>query len=74
MDEREMIVRRLAQAEEHVLLGEKNIARQKEIMAELERDGSPLPLRGPKSRRIFEGEAESRRNKTNFGTNGPASP
>lgn len=39
MDEREMTVRHLAQAEEHVLLGEKNIARQKEIMAELERDG-----------------------------------
>jgi hypothetical protein len=39
MDEREMIARRLAQAEEHVLLGEENIARQKEIVAELERDG-----------------------------------
>jgi hypothetical protein len=39
MDERAMVVRHLAQAEEHVLLGASHIARQKEIVAELERDG-----------------------------------
>lgn len=34
-----MIERRLAEAEDHVAVGEKHIARQKDIVAELERDG-----------------------------------
>jgi len=39
MDERLMIERHLAQAETHVVQGESHLARQKEIVAELERDG-----------------------------------
>lgn len=34
-----MIEQHLAQAEGHVTLGERHIARQKEIVAEMERDG-----------------------------------
>ncbi len=37
--ERAMIERHLVQAEEHVLLGEKHILRQREILAELDRGG-----------------------------------
>jgi hypothetical protein len=39
MDERGRIERLLAEAEYHVLLGERHIIRQREIVAELERDG-----------------------------------
>jgi HEAT repeat protein len=39
MEERAMIERHLTQAEGHVALGERHIARQIEIVAELERDG-----------------------------------
>ncbi|PPQ34243.1 hypothetical protein [Rhodopila globiformis] len=36
---REMLRQRLAQAGEHIVLGEHHIVRQQEIVAELERDG-----------------------------------
>jgi hypothetical protein len=39
MEDRAMIIRHLAMAEGHVIQGESHIARQKEIVAELERDG-----------------------------------
>jgi hypothetical protein len=39
MEERAMIERHLAQAEGHVALGESHIARQIQIVTELERDG-----------------------------------
>jgi hypothetical protein len=37
--DREMLKSHLAQAEEHIATGDKNIARQREIIAQLERDG-----------------------------------
>jgi hypothetical protein len=37
--DRAMIVAHLAQAKEHVASGERQIARQREIVAEMERDG-----------------------------------
>jgi hypothetical protein len=39
MDERGMIERHLAQAQTHVIQGEGHIARQKVILADMERDG-----------------------------------
>jgi hypothetical protein len=39
MNERAMIEKHLAQAEEHIRTGQGHITRQKEILAELERDG-----------------------------------
>ena len=39
MEDRAMIERHLAQAEEHVTLGESHIVRQKQIVADMERDG-----------------------------------
>jgi hypothetical protein len=37
--DREMLKRHLALAEEHIATGEKNIARQRDLIAQLERDG-----------------------------------
>jgi hypothetical protein len=37
--DREMLQRHLALAEEHIATGEKNIARQRDLIAQLERDG-----------------------------------
>ena len=37
--DREMLKQRLIVAEEHILLGERHIVRQRELVAELERDG-----------------------------------
>lgn len=37
--ERRMLERHLAQAEEHISLGERHIAQQRELVARLERDG-----------------------------------
>jgi hypothetical protein len=37
--DREMLKRHLAEAEEHIATGDKNIARQREVIAQLERDG-----------------------------------
>jgi hypothetical protein len=37
--DREMLKRHLAQAEEHIAMGDKNIARQREVIVQLERDG-----------------------------------
>jgi exonuclease III len=37
--DREMLKRHLAQAEEHIATGDKNIARQRDVIAQLERDG-----------------------------------
>jgi hypothetical protein len=37
--DQEMLKRHLAQAEEHIATGDKNIGRQRDVIAELERDG-----------------------------------
>jgi hypothetical protein len=37
--DREMLKRHLAQAEEHISAGDKNIACQRDLIAQLERDG-----------------------------------
>jgi hypothetical protein len=37
--DREMLKRHLAQAEEHIAAGDKNIARQRGVIVQLERDG-----------------------------------
>jgi hypothetical protein len=37
--DREMLKRHLAEAEEHIATDDKNIARQREVIAQLERDG-----------------------------------
>jgi hypothetical protein len=37
--DREMLKRHLAQTEEHIATGDKNIARQRDVIAQLERDG-----------------------------------
>jgi hypothetical protein len=37
--DREMLKRHLAQGEENIATGDKNIARQRDVIAELERDG-----------------------------------
>ena len=37
--DREMLKRHLAQAEENIATGDKNIARQRDVIAQLERDG-----------------------------------
>ena len=46
-----MLKRHLAEAEEHIATGDKNIARQRDVIAQLERDGrdtaSGSALRGP---------------------------
>ena len=40
---RAMLEQTLAEAEEHVVLGERHIARQRDLVAKMERDGSPPP-------------------------------
>jgi hypothetical protein len=37
--DQEMLKRHLAEAEEHIATGDKNIARQRDVIAQLERDG-----------------------------------
>jgi hypothetical protein len=37
--DQEMLKRRLAEAEGHIATGDKNIARQRDLIAQLERDG-----------------------------------
>ena len=37
--DREMLKRHLAEAEEHIATGDKNIARQRDVIAQLELDG-----------------------------------
>ena len=37
--DQEMLKRHLAEAEEHIATGDKNIARQRDLIAHLERDG-----------------------------------
>ena len=37
--DQEMLKRHLAEAEEHIATGDKNIARQRDLIAQLERDG-----------------------------------
>jgi hypothetical protein len=37
--DRDMLTRHLAQAEEHIVIGVKNIARQRDLIASLKRDG-----------------------------------
>jgi hypothetical protein len=44
MSDRTMLLEHLAQAERHVAEGERDIARQREIIAELERDGRDTTL------------------------------
>jgi hypothetical protein len=51
--DREMLKRHLALAEEHIATGEKNIARQRDLIAQLEREG-----RDTASARIFLREFE----------------
>ena len=48
-----MLKRHLAEAEEHIATGEKNIARQRDLIAQLERDGHDTA-----SARNFLGEFE----------------
>jgi hypothetical protein len=59
--DQEMLKRHLAEAEEHIAAGDKNIARQRDLIAQLERDGMPKTVAPPNRRWASRGRDLPRR-------------